>query len=658
MQKAVSQNFLRWDLSTEALASLADEIISFCSSVQNAVAVVPKGHRTVDNVLEPLAEMEKSISSLISCCDFLHHVHPDESMRKTSVDIDKRLSSFFVDSKFREDLYHVVSDLNESVDSDSLSAEQQRLLKFLIRDFERNGLHLVEEDREKVKAIQKEMLELGIKFSSNLAENTQTISLSEEELEGLPADFIKKRPLDDSGNVILAMKYPDVFPTLKLARNPETRRKVEQMFSSICKEENAAILERLVKLRHEQSQILGYKNHASYVLDVRMAKKPEAVLEFLEDLSVKLRPLLRKEMEIMLELKKKEMDERGIEFDNKIHIWDYRYYSNMREEREFDVDHQLLKDYFPLEKVTSGLFEIYQNLLSLKFVQVNDPFVWHEQVQMYLVFDDHGYVGSFYLDLFPRSGKYSHAACFGIQCQAGDQYPVAAVVANFTKPGPSSPSLLLHNEVVTFFHEFGHVMHQICSKVQYSRFSGTRVERDFVEAPSQMLENWCWEPESLKKMSGHYKTGESLPDHLMDKLIASKNANAGLGNLRQIFFGSFDQKAHSSPSINSAELFNKMQEEIMGISASEGSNSAASFGHLAGGYDASYYGYMWSEVFSADMFESVFKKNLLDKDAGMRYRREILSVGGSRDAMDSIEKFLGRKPNSAAFLKSKGLSLI
>ncbi|RXN21418.1 mitochondrial isoform X1 [Labeo rohita] len=427
---------------------------------------------------------------------------------------------------------------------------------------------------------------------------------------------------------------------------------------------NTAILEQLIELRARLAKLLGFSSHANYMLEMTMAKNSENVARFLDELYRRLRPVGEQERQYLLSLKEDDCERRDLDFDGQLYAWDMPYYMNQVEQVKFAVDKDKLIEYFPLEVVTEGLLSIYQDLLGLTFQQVEDAHVWHDSVKLYSVQDSvtGEEIGQFYLDLHPREGKYGHAACFGLQpgCLGHDgnrRMPVAAMVANFTKPTSSWPSLLQHHEVETFFHEFGHVMHELCSRTRYAEFSGTQVETDFVEVPSQMLENWVWEKEPLRRMSRHYKDGSPIPDCLLDKLIASRVANTGLMNLRQIVLSKADQTLHTKDRADTAAEFAKHSKDILGIPATPGTNMTASFSHLAGGYDGQYYSYLWSEVYSMDIFFSRFKKEgILNPKVGREYRRVVLEAGGSVDGMEMLKTFLGREPCQDAFFQCKGLT--
>jgi len=650
--------------SPEDLNKHTKILIDEVKAVYDAVGSVDKEKVTFDNVIKPLVDIDREAYTRTCAITFPSMVALDKDLREASREAAKRLSDFSVEMGMRKDIFDNIVAFSLTDEAKSLDPEFARLVEKVAIEGRRSGLHLAEDKRLVIENLMKNISDLGLNYNKNLNEDTSFILFDESELSGVPEDIVKSLEKNEFGKLKVTMKYPHHYPVTRKCNNPKTRFKVEKTFNSPPHmAENTAILEKIVELRRTLAELLGYNDHASYVQEVMMAKNPDNVEDFLNELGVKLSPLWKQEQNVMLEMKEAEADQLGFKFSGKLDYWDLKYYQAMVEEKLYAVDQSKLREYFPIEVVTSGIMDIYQEILGLKFTKIKEGEVWHDDVEMWKVNDKISgeNLGFFYLDLYPRDGKFGHACAIQLQpgCLDGQgrrQKSVVAMLTNFRKPTKEKPSLLDHKEVHTFFHEFGHVMHGICSQANTSRYFGTNVEKDFVEAPSQMLENWVWEKESLKLISRHYENGSNIPEDMLDKLVASKKANAGGSNLAQVLLATFDQRLHRSKTReDTAKLIKDLSKEILGIETIPGTNFAAIFSHLIG-YDAQYYGYLWSQVYCQDMFDTRFaREGIMNQTTGLDYRNVILKPGGSIDASDLLLSFLGRKPTQDAFLRSKGL---
>ncbi|KAJ8907951.1 hypothetical protein NDN08_008054 [Rhodosorus marinus] len=616
--------------------------------------------------LRLLGEAEMAFETNSSSCTFPMYVSTDAAVREAAAKAEVQMDAYRVEASQREDIYLAVRGFNERCEKGEVVVEPElkRWVAKLLRDFRRSGLELPKDDKDKLGECKKRISELCTEFSKNLNEDVTNETFLREELSGMPEPWLESlKKTEDGLKYYVTLKYPDMLPLMQRCKIAETRKRMDFLKGRMCQEANIPLFDEVLALRREVASLLGFDTFSDYALEIRMAKTADTVVEFLLELKEKLKPLADKELARLLELKKEECEATGMEFDGVVNSWDMLYYHTMLLDKDYQLDESKLQEYFPLDVVTKGMHEIYQTILGLRFEEVKDlNRQWHEDVQLFAVYDkDTGdFLGQFYLDMFPRDGKYGHAAVFGLQRTGLDasgkrQLPCCAMLCNFTPPTEDRPSLLKHREVETYFHEFGHVMHNICSEARVHSFACTRVERDFVEAPSQMLENWCYEGEPLSMMSEHYLDKTPLPDELLQAVIKSRLVDTGLLNLRQVFFGMFDMTCHRSPeAVVTETLWKELRKSISLIPQQEGCNPTAGFAHLMGGYESGYYGYLWSEVYSADLFLA-FQGRFLDPTMGMRYRKNILAPGGSLDGMDMVRNFLGREPSQDAFLKHIGL---
>ncbi|GAA5841937.1 hypothetical protein JCM9279_003161 [Rhodotorula babjevae] len=661
----------------DLVTSSVDKVLADSTAFLDKLVAIPPAERTFESVVRPLALQSAEADREIEPALFLQYVHADQAMRDASVEADKKVNDWSLDALTRRDVFEALLDADKHTRDNGveLNDEEKRLLERLVLERKRNGLGLDDDKRTKFLELKKRITSLEIEFQKNCNEEKGFMLFTKEELDGLPEEVLESyEQVEEDGvkKYKVTHKTPDIIPIFKSAHVPATRKRANLSYEGKTLQ-NAPLMRELAALRHEAAQLLGYANHAEWVLEVKMAKNPREVDAFLRDLEDKLRPLGLEERKKLLELKREEHEKRGLAQDDTFFLWDYRYYDRLFVEKTLDLDDDVLKQYFPVSHVVTEVLNVYKELLGVELVAVPRTKeaggeTWHPDADMYAVWETgragakDSFLGYMHLDLFPREAKFGHAAVWGLlpgwtDPQQGRQYPVVCMVANLSKPSGGKQPTMKHNDVVTFFHEMGHAYHGLLSKTQFARFHGTAVARDFVEAPSQMLENWTWTPSVLKRISSHAtRKGEVLPDALINKLIQSRNVNQGLFNLRQLFFAKYDMQLHTDKHALGTDEMSKLwcdlrEETSLVTIGDEVVGGQSGFAHIAGGYSAGYYGYLYSQVFSADMYDAIFDKDPMSAEAGQRYRKEILEVGGSRDEMDSLVAFLGRKPSNEAFLK-------
>lgn len=662
-----------WKITAQEILDRTNKAIEQNRKIDDEIGA--EANPTFENVILKYARAEDTEQAVVTPLVFYQRVHEDKDLRDASLKADQLLQDYYIEAGTREDVYKNVRKVYDNLPKD-LDPESKRLVEKIELKYRRNGLALPKEQRDKVVALRKELSNTTIEFSKNLDSEDGYLLFTREELDGLPERVFEQLEKQDDGKFKMTFKMPDVQPVLQYAKNGATRKQVFVGYENRVTA-NSELLARAVRLRAEIAQLLGYKTHADYVLEERMAKNASNVRDFLTNLRQKLDAKGKEEVQKLLELKNKDLQARGLPTEDKLYSWDTRFYDNLLLEQEYKVDHEKISEYFPMERAINGMLAIFESIFSLQFTEVpkdsDQRKVWHDDVRQYSVWKTESgkpeFLGWFYLDLHPRPNKYGHAANFSLSSGYYDDngnrvFPVTALVCNFTKPTANKPSLLKHSEVTTFFHELGHGIHDLVGDAKYSRFNGNSVDWDFVEAPSQMLEFWTWNKDQIKELSGHYQDeSKKMDDELIESLVKSKHVNGALFTLRQLHFGMFDQELHTkSPEeaakLNICELYNRMRQEISHVDQGDQQqvHGYSTIGHFMGGYDAGYYGYLWSEVFAADMYYTKFKANPLDPVAGMEYRTKIIGRGGSRDQDENLRDFLGREPSNAAFLEELGIN--
>ena len=624
---------------------------------------------TFKNTIEALDGTGIQLDRITSIFFNLNSAETNDEIQKIAREISPALSDFKNDLLLNEKLFKRVKQVYENRTSLSLNKEQTMLLKKSYIGFTRNGANLSYKDKDKLREIDGKLSKLKLQFGENVLADTNKFYLqitNEKELSGLPDGVIEMAAQTAKEKKmtgwVFTLDYPSYVPFVTYSNLRELRKKItiafgQRAFKNNVNDNQASILE-IVNLRHQRAQLLGYPSHAHFVLEERMAKTPEKVLEFLTELLEKAKPAAQSEFK-KLEDFAKELD--GID---QLEKWDAAYYSEKLKQKLFDLDDEKLKPYFKLENVIEGVFKIANKLYQLNFKEVYDVDTYHKDVKTYEVTDQNkDFIALFYADFHPRAGKRSGAWMTSFKAQyksnTKNERPHISNVCNFTKPTKSKPSLLSFNEVTTLFHEFGHGLHGMLANTTYKGLSGTNVSWDFVELPSQLLENWCYEKEALELFAKHYKSDEVIPMELIEKIKDSATFHEGMQTLRQISFGLLDIAWHGKDPSN---IKNVKEFETLSFSATQlypdvkNNCMSTSFSHIfQGGYSAGYYSYKWAEVLDADAFKYFKDHGIFNKKIAAKFKDTVLSQGGTCDPLELYIKFKGSKPNPEALLKRAGL---
>ncbi|MDB4938335.1 MAG: Thimet oligopeptidase [Labilithrix sp.] len=574
--------------------------------------------------------------------------HPDEGVRDRAKGCEPKVDRLETGMWLDATLARVVK--RYAAKKEPLVGPRARLLAHVLRDFRRNGLELDAKGQARVREINEELTKLGQDFDANLAASHLSIDATPAQLEGLPKEWLASHKPGADGKVRVSTDYPDYFPVLTYAKDRKVALELYKQFENRAADKNLAVLDRILALRAEKAKLLGYATWADYVLEPRMAKDAKTVATFLDGLK---KHLAKKGDAEMSEFRAAHA-KLGGKVTDPIPPSDRLYLEDQLRKSKYGLDSKEVSQYFEVRKVKEGILTITSKMYGIKYRPADLP-TWHADVEPMEVLDGSGKVlGRFFFDLYPREGKYKHAAVFSIRdtvkMQDGSRLvPMAAIECNFPRPGGGGAALMSHSDAVTFFHEFGHVLHHVLSEAELSSFAGTSVARDFVESPSQMLEEWAWAKETLDLFAVHHETGKPMPKTLHAAMLRSRGFGRALQTQRQLFLAALDQTYHTRPlPFDTTKVLQEVNDAYTPFKYVEGTHFQASFGHLIG-YDAGYYGYQWALSIAQDLFTRFKKEGLLNPKTAADYRASVLAMGASDDEAKLVAKFLGRAPSDTAY---------
>lgn len=644
------------NINAQVIKDAVGEIIKLSDARVEKLIAVPAKARNITNTLMAFDKLGFDISYLGAKLQLIGSTFTDNATRDAANEEAGKLGVYSNNLFLDERLYKVMKDYASSPNAKQLKPNHKKFLKENIIAFEKNGMKLDAAGRKELQVLNEKLINLGIEFDRNIAEYKDSVSFTEAQLAGV-AENIKRPWKRANGNYMVYINGPNYTEIISNATDPETRHTILLRYNNRAYPKNIKTLDSLFYYRSLFAKKLGFRSYAEYALVDKMAGSAGRVWKFENDLIAKLTPKVTKELNELTAFKR-QMD---LAADPTFNAWDMAYYSKKRLDSKYKLNSDEVKQYFEMNNTLKGMFTVYEKLFNLTIKETFNVPVWFNKVKSYEMYKDGKKIGFFYLDLFPRPNKYTHFACFPIngyhRVDNIEVLPVSALICNFPEGNANDPSLLYHSNVVTLFHEFGHLVHSMLGRSDIASQGPFSVKGDFVEAPSQFLENWVWEYESLKLFAKHYKTGETLPISLYNKMKETRNVGVASQYIRQVYLGTMDFTYHDKyDSIRGKDIV-AVSKDLYGINQMkfpEGTHFISSFTHL-NGYAANYYGYLWSKVFAEDMF-SVFKKNgVMNKTLGLRYRKEVLERASTKEEIDMLRSFLGREPNSDAFLRSLGL---
>jgi thimet oligopeptidase len=618
-----------------------------------AILAAPSAGRTFANTVAALEEAMAVFGDDVQPMILLADVSVDAEVREAARMIQEDFERADLAIWSNKELYAAVEAAAQA--SGQLSSVDGVLLASYRQAFRQAGMGLGPWDRAKLKETQERLSVLASQFMTNLNGATQGLELSLEQLEGLPQDYVNGLAKTEEGKYKVGLSYPEYMPFMSYAKDSELRRQLQLKYNTRAAQENGPLLVEALQLRDQSAKLLGKETYPHLALEERMAGTPEKVWDFLTGLLPALSERARSEGVSLLAEKRKEVPEASV-----VENWEEAYYTDKLRKALYDYDPEEVRQYFPLEGVIEKTLGLYQELFGLTFTPVEEAEVWHPEVKLFLVRDAKTGedIGHFYLDLHPREGKYGHAAeqylVKGRRLPDGSyRLPAAAMIVNFPKAAPGKPALMPFDDVETFFHEFGHVLHEVLTRAPYATLSGTAVALDFVETPSQAMEYFVWDKRVIDRISGHYEDpSRKLPGELFERMKQAKNHGLARINLVYLARAMADLAMHAAAPANTGALYNLILKMITLVTQPAGSRADASFEHMIEGYEAGYYSYIWAEVYAREVFAAFAEAGMLSPEVGERYRRTILEKGASQAEMETLKEFLGREPGTKAFLKS------